>query len=148
MWRKDKANRYTRGQVVSEDLSQNVVAVCGVVLPKMKQLHEEPVGWQGCHVILLIYKSAVCCSDSVWWWMVFKMQSFPLFLDVFEGFNFGGFDLSEPAETCYSGGFSKSGAVGRSHWLRQNHPGGMPRCYDWPCQIPGNSQSSIRRSNG
>ncbi|XP_041950170.1 midasin [Alosa sapidissima] len=42
MWRKEKTNRYTRGQVVSEDLSQNVVAVCGVVLPKMKQLNEEP----------------------------------------------------------------------------------------------------------
>ncbi|KAL2081973.1 hypothetical protein ACEWY4_021791 [Coilia grayii] len=42
MWRKEKANRYTRGQVVSEDLSQSVVAVCGVVLPKMKQQKEEP----------------------------------------------------------------------------------------------------------
>ena len=34
MWRQEKANKYTRGQVVSEDLSQNVVAVCGVVLPR------------------------------------------------------------------------------------------------------------------
>ncbi|XP_030636974.1 midasin [Chanos chanos] len=34
MWRKEKGNKFTRGQVVSEDLSQNVVAVCGVILPR------------------------------------------------------------------------------------------------------------------
>lgn len=34
MWRQEKPNRFTRGQVVSEDLSQNVVAVCGVVLSR------------------------------------------------------------------------------------------------------------------
>lgn len=33
MWRQEKANKFTRGQVVSEDLSHNVVAICGVVLP-------------------------------------------------------------------------------------------------------------------
>lgn len=32
MWRQEKVNKFTRGQVVSDDLSQNVVAVCGVVL--------------------------------------------------------------------------------------------------------------------
>ncbi|XP_051265817.1 midasin isoform X2 [Dicentrarchus labrax] len=35
MWRQEKTNKFTRGQVVSEDLSQNVVAVCGVVLPRI-----------------------------------------------------------------------------------------------------------------
>ncbi|KAM7394956.1 hypothetical protein PAMA_006612 [Pampus argenteus] len=35
MWRQEKANKFTRGQVVSEDLCQNVVAVCGVVLPRI-----------------------------------------------------------------------------------------------------------------
>ncbi|XP_069561962.1 midasin [Brachyistius frenatus] len=35
MWRQESAMKYTRGQVVSEDLSQNVVAVCGVVLPRI-----------------------------------------------------------------------------------------------------------------
>ncbi|XP_032398227.1 midasin [Etheostoma spectabile] len=35
MWRQEKANKFTRGMVVSEDLSQNVVAVCGVVLPRI-----------------------------------------------------------------------------------------------------------------
>ncbi|XP_023122208.2 midasin [Amphiprion ocellaris] len=34
MWRQEKANKFTRGQVVSEDLSSNVVAVCGVILPR------------------------------------------------------------------------------------------------------------------
>ncbi|XP_055005322.1 midasin-like isoform X2 [Boleophthalmus pectinirostris] len=32
-WHQEKANRFTRGQVVSEDLCSDVVAVCGVVLP-------------------------------------------------------------------------------------------------------------------
>ncbi|XP_034060418.1 LOW QUALITY PROTEIN: midasin [Gymnodraco acuticeps] len=35
VWRQEKANKFTRGQVVSEDLSQNVVAVCGVILPRI-----------------------------------------------------------------------------------------------------------------
>lgn len=34
MWRQEKPGRFTRGQVISEDLCQNVVAVCGVVLPR------------------------------------------------------------------------------------------------------------------
>ncbi|XP_064196020.1 midasin isoform X1 [Anguilla rostrata] len=42
MWRQDKCNKFTRGQVVSEDLSQNVVAVCGVVLPKKMLKQQEP----------------------------------------------------------------------------------------------------------
>ncbi|KAI1897419.1 hypothetical protein AGOR_G00083100 [Albula goreensis] len=42
MWRQDKGNKFTRGQVVSEDLSQNVVAVCGVVLPKNMPKPQEP----------------------------------------------------------------------------------------------------------
>uniref|UniRef100_A0A3Q3KQG4 Midasin n=1 Tax=Mastacembelus armatus TaxID=205130 RepID=A0A3Q3KQG4_9TELE len=39
MWRQEQANKFTRGQVVSEDLSQNVVAVCGVVLPRIVPRH-------------------------------------------------------------------------------------------------------------
>uniref|UniRef100_A0A674E136 Midasin n=1 Tax=Salmo trutta TaxID=8032 RepID=A0A674E136_SALTR len=35
MWSQEKGNKFTRGQVVSEDLSQTVVAVCGVV-PRLK----------------------------------------------------------------------------------------------------------------
>ncbi|KAK6297294.1 hypothetical protein J4Q44_G00318770 [Coregonus suidteri] len=35
MWHQEKGNKFTRGQVVSEDLSQTVVAVCGVVLPRI-----------------------------------------------------------------------------------------------------------------
>lgn len=43
MWRQEKANKFTRGQVVSEDLSQNVVAVCGVVLPRIVPRKTEQV---------------------------------------------------------------------------------------------------------
>lgn len=43
MWRQEKANKFTRGQVVSEDLSQNVVAVCGVVLPRIVPRQAEQV---------------------------------------------------------------------------------------------------------
>ncbi|XP_054617732.1 midasin isoform X2 [Dunckerocampus dactyliophorus] len=35
MWCKDKNKNYTQGQVVSEDLCQSVVAVCGVLLPRI-----------------------------------------------------------------------------------------------------------------
>uniref|UniRef100_A0A3Q3JWH6 Midasin n=1 Tax=Monopterus albus TaxID=43700 RepID=A0A3Q3JWH6_MONAL len=41
MWRQEQVNKFTRGQVVSEDLSQNVVAVCGVVLPRRVPRHTE-----------------------------------------------------------------------------------------------------------
>ncbi|KAF7655503.1 hypothetical protein LDENG_00055120 [Lucifuga dentata] len=43
MWRQEKANKFTRGQVVSEDLSQSVVAVCGVVLPRMAPRQTEQI---------------------------------------------------------------------------------------------------------
>ncbi|XP_071334594.1 midasin isoform X2 [Trachinotus anak] len=43
MWRQEKANKFTRGQVVSEDLSQNIVAVCGVVLPRTAPRQAEQV---------------------------------------------------------------------------------------------------------
>uniref|UniRef100_A0A665V9V2 Midasin n=1 Tax=Echeneis naucrates TaxID=173247 RepID=A0A665V9V2_ECHNA len=43
MWRQEKANKFTRGQVVSEDLSQNVVAVCGIVLPRISPRQSEQV---------------------------------------------------------------------------------------------------------
>lgn len=43
MWRQERANKFTRGQVVSEDLSQNVVAVCGVVLPRIVPRQAEQV---------------------------------------------------------------------------------------------------------
>lgn len=43
MWRQEKANKFTRGQVVSEDLSQNVVAVCGVILPRIAPRQAEQV---------------------------------------------------------------------------------------------------------
>uniref|UniRef100_A0A3Q1JQ86 Midasin n=1 Tax=Anabas testudineus TaxID=64144 RepID=A0A3Q1JQ86_ANATE len=43
IWRQEQVNKFTRGQVVSEDLSQNVVAVCGVVLPTIIPRHGEQI---------------------------------------------------------------------------------------------------------
>ncbi|KAM4633655.1 midasin [Polymixia lowei] len=43
MWRQERTNKFTRGQVVSEDLSQNVVAVCGVVLPRIEPRQTEQI---------------------------------------------------------------------------------------------------------
>ncbi|XP_065113160.1 midasin [Paramisgurnus dabryanus] len=34
MWRKERTNKSTRGQLVTEDLTQNVTVVCGVILPR------------------------------------------------------------------------------------------------------------------
>ncbi|KAM9782721.1 LOW QUALITY PROTEIN: midasin [Neosynchiropus ocellatus] len=48
-WQRDKINKFTRGQVVSEDLSQNVVAVCGVVLPRVAPQPQETQD----HVVLV-----------------------------------------------------------------------------------------------
>ncbi|XP_061563343.1 midasin [Cololabis saira] len=42
-WHQDTGKRFTRGQVVSEDLSPNVVAVCGVVLPRIVPRQTEQV---------------------------------------------------------------------------------------------------------
>uniref|UniRef100_A0A3Q3KQB7 Midasin n=1 Tax=Mastacembelus armatus TaxID=205130 RepID=A0A3Q3KQB7_9TELE len=50
MWRQEQANKFTRGQVVSEDLSQNVVAVCGVVLPRIVPRHAGQV----CYDLVLV----------------------------------------------------------------------------------------------
>lgn len=47
MWHQEKANKSTRALVVSEDLSQNVVAVCGVVLPRIVPRQAEQV--YACH---------------------------------------------------------------------------------------------------
>ncbi|KAJ8008932.1 hypothetical protein DPEC_G00083550 [Dallia pectoralis] len=41
VWHQEKGNKFTRGQVVSEDLCPTVVAVCGVVLPKITAKHTE-----------------------------------------------------------------------------------------------------------
>lgn len=43
MWCQDQFNSFTRGHLVSEDLSKNVVTVCGVVLPRVVPSQSEPV---------------------------------------------------------------------------------------------------------
>ncbi|XP_014736917.1 PREDICTED: midasin-like, partial [Sturnus vulgaris] len=40
-WQKEKELHYTQGHVVSGDLSAHVVAVCGIVLPRLQHVSEE-----------------------------------------------------------------------------------------------------------
>ncbi|XP_074752140.1 midasin isoform X1 [Athene noctua] len=40
-WQKEKELQYTQGYIVSGDLSANVVAVCGIVLPRLQLVSEE-----------------------------------------------------------------------------------------------------------
>uniref|UniRef100_A0A8C5T387 Midasin n=1 Tax=Malurus cyaneus samueli TaxID=2593467 RepID=A0A8C5T387_9PASS len=40
-WQKEKELHYTQGDVVSGDLSARVVAVCGIVLPRLQQVSED-----------------------------------------------------------------------------------------------------------
>uniref|UniRef100_A0A8C3BNE5 Midasin n=1 Tax=Cairina moschata TaxID=8855 RepID=A0A8C3BNE5_CAIMO len=40
-WQKEKEVQYKQGHVVSDDLSANVVAVCGIVLPRLQLVSEE-----------------------------------------------------------------------------------------------------------
>uniref|UniRef100_UPI00398F5005 midasin isoform X2 n=1 Tax=Pristiophorus japonicus TaxID=55135 RepID=UPI00398F5005 len=41
LWQKEKQLKYTQGHIVSGDLSENVVAVCGVVLPRKQLIHQD-----------------------------------------------------------------------------------------------------------
>ncbi|KAM4681125.1 midasin isoform 3-T3 [Amazona ochrocephala] len=40
-WQKERELQYTQGHIVSGDLSANVVAVCGIVLPRLQLISEE-----------------------------------------------------------------------------------------------------------
>ncbi|OWK63460.1 Midasin [Lonchura striata] len=40
-WQKEKGLHYTQGHIVSSDLSPRVVAVCGIVLPRLQHVSEE-----------------------------------------------------------------------------------------------------------
>nr|XP_030123445.3 midasin isoform X1 [Taeniopygia guttata] len=40
-WQKEKGLHYTQGHVISSDLSPRVVAVCGIVLPRLQHVSEE-----------------------------------------------------------------------------------------------------------
>ncbi|XP_016311670.1 midasin-like [Sinocyclocheilus anshuiensis] len=41
IWRKERVNKVTRGQVVTEDLTQSVTVVCGVILPRQTLRQDE-----------------------------------------------------------------------------------------------------------
>lgn len=51
-WQKEKELQYTQGHIVSGDLSANVVAVCGIVLPRLQLVSEEQVGNPGLSLYL------------------------------------------------------------------------------------------------
>eukprot|EP00062_Callorhinchus_milii_P017796 gi/632970574/ref/XP_007901724.1/ PREDICTED: midasin [Callorhinchus milii] len=40
-WQEEKRLQYTQGQIVSDDLSESVIAVCGVVLPKKQHVPQD-----------------------------------------------------------------------------------------------------------
>uniref|UniRef100_A0A4W3JQN7 Midasin n=1 Tax=Callorhinchus milii TaxID=7868 RepID=A0A4W3JQN7_CALMI len=42
-WQEEKRLQYTQGQIVSDDLSESVIAVCGVVLPKKQHVPQDQV---------------------------------------------------------------------------------------------------------
>uniref|UniRef100_A0A8C0HJP3 Midasin n=1 Tax=Chelonoidis abingdonii TaxID=106734 RepID=A0A8C0HJP3_CHEAB len=44
LWQREKGLQYTRGDIVSGDLSANVIAVCGVVLPRQQLVPKEQYG--------------------------------------------------------------------------------------------------------
>ncbi|NXE72930.1 MDN1 protein, partial [Cochlearius cochlearius] len=51
-WQKEKELQYTQGHIVSGDLSPNVVAVCGIVLPRLQLVSEEQENNTG-HFVLV-----------------------------------------------------------------------------------------------
>lgn len=54
-WQKEKELQYTQGHIVSGDLSANVVAVCGIVLPRLQLISEEQVRNPGLSMYLFIF---------------------------------------------------------------------------------------------
>lgn len=51
LWHKENELQYTQGEIVSCDLSANVVAICGVVLPRLQLVSKEQV----CTSLILTY---------------------------------------------------------------------------------------------
>ncbi|KAF2979584.1 hypothetical protein EK904_005640 [Melospiza melodia maxima] len=58
-WQKEKEPHYTQGHVVSGDLSARVVAVCGVVLPRLQHVSEE-------QTLLGMYRCTDVPGEFVW----------------------------------------------------------------------------------
>ncbi|KAK2856665.1 hypothetical protein Q5P01_005400 [Channa striata] len=57
MWRQEQVNKFTRGQVISGDLSQDVVAVSGVVLPRIVPKPAEQMNQND-----LVLVNSTCCN--------------------------------------------------------------------------------------
>ncbi|KAM9018411.1 midasin isoform 3-T4 [Ara ararauna] len=59
LWQKEKELQYTQGHIVSGDLSANVVAVCGIVLPRLQLISEE-------QTLLGMYRCTDVPGEFVW----------------------------------------------------------------------------------
>ncbi|KAM4681124.1 midasin isoform 2-T2 [Amazona ochrocephala] len=58
-WQKERELQYTQGHIVSGDLSANVVAVCGIVLPRLQLISEE-------QTLLGMYRCTDVPGEFVW----------------------------------------------------------------------------------
>lgn len=112
-WHQELAQKFTRGQVVSEDLSQNVVAVCGVILPKMvlrqqaEQVCDPP------------HRNSHAPPFRVCFYLCW-----PLLSGEAEPPGAGGVNLPESEKAGSGRGVPKACAPGGSDWLWENCSGG------------------------
>lgn len=120
--RLEKTEKFTRGQVVSADLSQNVVAVCSVLLPRVIPRQAEQVFTPH----LLSY--CICCWQHL---LLVCVEFTPLpILAKPKRFGAGGFNLPQPEEAGSGSGLSQACVTGGSNWLWQNLSGPISgRCH-------------------
>lgn len=107
---------FTRGQVVSADLSQNVVAVCSVLLPRVLPRPTEQVFTPH----LLTY-SIFCCQHLLS--LCVESTRSHILADEPKRFGVGGFNLPQPEKAGSGSGLSQARVTGGSNWLWQNLSG-------------------------
>lgn len=121
--RLEKTEKFTKGQVVSADLSQNVVAVCSVLLPRVLPRQAEQVFTSH----LLSYR--ICCWQHLLLVCV-EFTPLPVLADKPKRFSAGGFNLPQPEEAGSRSGLSQACVTGGSNWLWQNLSGPISgRCH-------------------
>lgn len=121
--RLEKTEKFTRGQVLSADLSQNVVAVCSVLLPRVLPRQAEQVFTPH----LLSY--SICCWQHLLSVCVEFTRS-PVSADKPKRFGAGGFNLPQPEKAGSGSGLSQACVTGGSNWLWQNLSGPVSgRCH-------------------
>lgn len=111
--RQEKTEKFTRGQVTSADLSQSVVAVCGVLLPRVVPTQGEQVFT--CN--LLYRKKNPLLIFHVWFGCLPVLAAKPF------GFGAGGLNLPQSEKTSPGFGLPKACATRGPDWLWQNLSG-------------------------